>query len=244
MNKMRKEDKLYESGQVHEDFTFNDTVAEVFDDMLSRSVPFYGAVIDGIAGLLRQHASRSTTVYDLGCSTGTTLLELTRLMTGLNLQFIGVDNAPAMISKARRKAEMFSKSAVIHFIEEDINTVDLNEADVILCNYTLQFIRPMTRPHFVRRIYDALPPGGLLIISEKVLSHDKSLNRKFIEMYHDYKRKRGYSELEIAAKREALENVLVPFSIEENRGLLQDAGFDSVETFFQWFNFTSFIAVQ
>jgi len=239
-----KEDTLYHSGQVHEDFTFNDTVAEVFDDMLSRSVPFYEVVIDGIAGLLRQKKGGATNVYDLGCATGTTLIELARLLPDMDLCFVGVDNAPAMISKARIKAEMSSKTAVIHFIEEDINTVDLSRADVILCNYTLQFVRPLTRPRFIRRIYNALPPGGLLILSEKVISQDKKLNREFIEMYHGYKRQRGYSKLEIAAKREALENVLVPFSIKENRTLLMDAGFDSVETFFQWFNFASFIAIK
>lgn len=237
-------DKLFKSGTVPEDFTFNDTVAEVFDDMLNRSVPYYSAVIDGIVGLLQHQALHGHTIYDLGCSTGTTLLELVRRLPDLNCRFVGVDNAPAMVKKARRKAEMFSKSESIHFREDDITTAELDNAAVILCNYTLQFIRPMTRLDFVKKLYNSLPVGGICIVSEKIISHDRILNRRFIDMHHRFKLQQGYSELEIAAKREALENVLVPFSIEENIDLLRQAGFQSVETFFQWFNFASFVALK
>lgn len=239
-----KKDKLFKSGKVSRDFSFDDKVAEVFDDMLDRSVPFYGAVIDGLAGLLRQQDIRGRTVYDLGCSTGTTLLELARRLPALECRFVGIDNAPAMISKARRKAEMFSTTAAVEFLEGDIVTAELDDAGAIICNYTLQFIRPMTRLPFVRRLYEALPAGGICVVSEKLIIHDTKLNRHFIKMHHRFKREQGYSELEIAAKREALENVLIPYSIEENIDLLRQAGFQSVETFFQWFNFASFVALK
>ena len=239
-----KQDKLYKTGAVREDFTFNDQVAEVFDDMLSRSVPFYADVIDSIAEIVRRQAISGTTVYDLGCATGTTLLELVHRLPDDDLNYIGIDNAPAMISKARRKAKQFSRGSQVRFIEGDITNTDFPNAGIILCNYTMQFFRPLTRPKFVRRIYEALPAGGICIVSEKVISHDKKLNRTFIEMYHRFKLQQGYSELEIAAKREALENVLIPCSIKENLDLLTGAGFSSVETFFQWFNFASFVAVK
>lgn len=239
-----KHDRLFASGAVSEDFTFNDQVAEVFDDMLSRSIPFYAQGIDCMAAILRQKALPGSTLYDLGCATGTTLLELARRLPDLNLNFVGLDNAPAMLAKARRKAEMFGKSSLVRFREDDITTADLPAAGVILCNYTLQFIRPPNRPQFVRHLFASLPPGGLLLISEKVISHDPMLNRVYIDLYHQFKLRQGYSELEIAAKREALENVLIPFSIQENRDLLTRAGFRSVETCFQWFNFASFVAVK
>jgi tRNA (cmo5U34)-methyltransferase len=149
-----------------------------------------------------------------------------------------------MIEKAGRKAEMFSKTGSVQFREGDITAAPLTDAGAILCNYTLQFIRPMTRLQFVKKLYDALPAGGIFIVSEKVICHDPKLNRHYIEMHHRFKRLQGYSELEIATKREALENVLIPFSIEENIDLLHQAGFQSVETFFQWFNFASFVAVK
>lgn len=239
-----KQDRLFESGAVSEDFTFNDHVAEVFDDMLSRSIPFYAQVIDCMAAILRQKARSGTTVYDLGCATGTTLLELARRLPDLNLHFVGLDNAPAMLAKALRKAEMYRKSALVSFREDDITRAELPDGGVLLCNYTLQFIRPLTRPQFVRRLFEALPAGGLLLVSEKVISHDPMLNRAYIDLYHQFKLRQGYSELEISAKREALENILIPFSIGENLELLTRAGFSSVETFFQWFNFASFIAVK
>ena len=239
-----KQDRLFESGAVNEDFTFNDQVAEVFDDMLSRSIPFYAQVIDCMAAILRQKARPGSTVYDLGCATGTTLLELARRLTDLNLTFVGLDNAPAMLAKAERKAEMYRKSSQVHFRQEDITRAELPDSGVVLCNYTLQFIRPLTRQQFVRRISESLPAEGILLVSEKVISHVPMLNRMYIDLYHQFKLRQGYSELEIAAKREALENILIPFSIEENHNLLRQAGFGSVETFFQWFNFASFIAVK
>jgi tRNA (cmo5U34)-methyltransferase len=237
-------DSLYSTGQVTEDFTFNEHVADVFDDMLDRSVPFYRNVITTTADLIRHLARPGSRVFDLGCSTGSTLLELARLLPDMNLHYIGIDNAPAMLDKARRKAAMYSKSGVMEFRNQDITSADLEGADIILCNYTLQFIRPPLRPDFVARLYKHLATGGLLFVSEKVISHHSLLNRKFIDIYHGFKREQGYSELEIAAKREALENVLVPFSIRENIMLFNQAGFSPVEPFFQWINFVSILAIK
>ncbi|MBW1749191.1 MAG: tRNA (cmo5U34)-methyltransferase, partial [Deltaproteobacteria bacterium] len=133
---------------------------------------------------------------------------------------------------------------LIEFRNQAIISTDLHGADIIICNYTMQFIRPMLRPEFVARLYESLPVGGILLVSEKVISPHSLLNRKFIDLYHDFKGIQGYSELEIAAKREALENVLIPFSIKENIDLLAKSGFDPVETFFQWINFVSFLALK
>ncbi len=236
-------DTIYQYTESTTDFSFNDQVAEVFDDMVNRSVPLYSTVIDAVARLLNQQQQEQLTVYDLGCSTGTTLLELSRRLQHKSLQLIGIDNAPAMLARARRKAAMFSKTDVLFFREDDISTCPLTGADVILCNYTLQFTRPPVRHALVQRFFEALPDGGLLIISEKVLANGP-FNRRFIDIYHDFKRRQGYSELEISAKREALENVLVPFSVEENIELLREAGFSHVEVFCKWFNFASIVALK
>ncbi|MCI5224357.1 MAG: methyltransferase domain-containing protein, partial [Candidatus Electrothrix sp. AR4] len=177
-----------------------------------------------------------------------TLLELSRLLSDMEFRFIGLDNAPAMLAKARRKAEMFGKGSLIEFQQVDITDAafctPLKGADIILCNYTMQFIRPILRREFVDRLYAALPAGGMLFLSEKIISEHTRLNRKFINLYHTFKREQGYSELEIAAKREALENVLIPFTVEENIDLLIGSGFSGVEMFFRWVNFASFIALK
>jgi tRNA (cmo5U34)-methyltransferase len=237
-------DTLFQMESVPGDFVFSERVVEVFDDMLDRSIPFYREVIQSTARLLKASLKPGEDVVDLGCATGTTLLELTRLLPEMELRFIGIDNSAAMLEKARLKSELFSKQDRITFIEEDITRLHHPNTGAFLLNYTLQFIRPLLREDFLRRLHANLRPGGLLILAEKTINQDTQLNREFIEIYHQFKRERGYSELEIAKKREALENVLIPFSIDENKALLERAGFLSAATFFQWFNFAAFIAVK
>ena len=237
-------DRLYQADTVPEDFDFNERVVEVFDDMLDRSIPFYRDVIKGAASLLDVYLEPGDVVCDLGCSTGTPLLEFARILEGKKLKLIGIDNSPPMIEKARIKAELYSRKESLSFIQGDITTLDQPGTGAFILNYTLQFIRPLLRKSLVERLYDNLRPGGLLILSEKTISHDKDMNRIFIDIYHRFKREKGYSELEIARKREALENILIPFSLDENMQMLSDAGFKNISTFFQWFNFTSFVAVK
>lgn len=237
-------DRLYRVDSAPEDFAFNERVVEVFDDMLDRSIPFYQEVIKATAQLLAQHLQQGDTICDLGCSTGTALLEFARLLRDGRFCFIGIDNSQAMIDKARLKAELYSQDKSISYRHQDISQLDLPETGAFILNYTLQFIRPLQRQSLVKHLYENLRPGGLLVLSEKTICEDKRLNRRFIDSYHRFKLERGYSELEIARKREALENVLVPFSVEENRALLTNAGFETVSSFFQWFNFSSFVAIK
>ena len=229
---------------MREDFSFNEQVAVVFDDMLCRSVPCYQLVLDGMAQILDRRLTAHALVYDLGCSVGTTLCHLASRLAARSLRYIGVDKAPAMLAQARTKQGSAAPGATLHFEEGDITSCPLDGAGAILCNYTLQFLRPVSRQAFVDRVYAALPAGGVFLLSEKTIAHGPILNRDFIAIHHTFKRARGYSELEIAAKREALENVLVPFSVSENMALLHAAGFAEVEVFFSWFNFSSFVALK
>ncbi len=237
-------DTLFQVNKVEKDFIFNERVVEVFDDMLDRSVPFYNEVIDSMAQLLDRLLAKGDQVIDLGCATGATLLRLAGKLKEKELHFIGVDNSPAMLHKAGLKAELYRQKDRISFVEEDITTINFPETSAFILNYTLQFVRPLRRQNFIKHLYNQLRPGGILLLSEKQISHDPELNRKFIDIYHQFKRDRGYSELEIAKKREALENILIPFSIRENKKLLHESGFHSIETFFQWFNFVSFVAIK
>jgi tRNA (cmo5U34)-methyltransferase len=237
-------DDIFNLEKIDEDFVFNDQVAEVFDDMLDRSIPYYRLIIDMTARLLEQYLQPGDRVYDLGCSTGTTLLALAARLKAPALQYVGVDSSSAMIRKAVGKAENSSRAGGVRFVEKDIMELDVENVGAIILNYTLQFIRPLQREKFLRQIYGFLRPGGVLIMSEKVICGDSRLNREFIEVYYQYKKERGYSDLEIARKREALENVLIPFTGRENENILRHAGFGNIERFFQWFNFVSFVAVK
>lgn len=237
-------DRLYQIDTVPEDFDFNERVVEVFDDMLDRSIPFYQNVIKETSRLLAISLQPGDTVYDLGCATGTALLQIARELEGKELSFVGLDSSPAMLAKARLKAEFYGGLDNVVFKQGDITKLECPSAGAFIANYTLQFIRPVLRPTLVSRLFDNLRSGGLLILSEKTILPDKRLNRSFIDIYYDFKRERGYSELEIARKREALENILIPFSVDENLAMLTESGFEPVESFFQWFNFSSFVAVK
>lgn len=239
-----KKDTIFKVDTVEEDFVFNQRVVEVFDDMVDRSIPFYRQVIESSAELLNRLTLDDDRVYDLGCSTGTSLLECARILGDKKLQFVGIDNSAPMLEKATLKAELHGKKDIVSFALEDVTEFSHPGAGAIILNYTLQFIRPLQRQVFLKRLYDNLRPGGILLVSEKILTHNKRLNREYIDIYHSFKKSRGYSELEISKKREALENVLIPFSISENREMLKKCGFESVETYFQWFNFASFIALK
>ncbi len=220
-------------------FEFDETVAAVFDDMLERSVPFYREVLDLTVRLILRRKDERLRILDLGCSTARLLLELHR--AGARGELRGIDNSLAMIERARKKCAAFGAEEIVLALA-DILEVPIEGVDVVTANYTLQFIRPLQRPALVRRIYEGLNEGGEFYFSEKVLFDDPRLDKVMIEIYYDYKRKQGYSDYEIASKREALENVLIPFTVEENLRLCREAGFSRVDTVFQWANFVTFRA--
>ncbi len=221
-------------------FSFDESVASVFDDMLSRSVPFYSEFLRLSSSFIQKNIKDGGTVVDLGSSTGALLLALAR--ENKNLHLLGIDNSSAMVEHARKKSSAFG--AHIEFIEADIFEYKLPKCDCIILNFTLQFIRPLQREALLKKIYTSLKKGGLLILSEKLISEDKKLDRQMIEEYYAYKKAQGYSELEIMQKREALENVLIPYTEAENRELLKECGFKSVELLFKWVNFGLFVGIK
>ncbi len=228
------------------DFEFNREVAEVFDDMLIRSVPFYNAQQDMIRDLCLKFWIPGTNIYDLGCSTARTLLCLAQSLPDAKL--IGYDNSEPMLVRARQNIAAQGLTNRIELYAGDLNapvhTLTLDNASVVTLCWTLQFIRPLHRDTLIRWIYNGLLENGALLVTDKVLTNDSDTNRIFIELYYDFKRRNGYSESEILRKREALENVLIPYRIDENLELFRRNGFEIVETFFQWYNFAGFLCVK
>jgi len=226
------------------DFKFGANVANVFDDMVSRSVPFYEEIQRMIAELAGEYAQPDTNVFDLGCSTGTTMVNI-KMLLPMGTTIIGVDNSEDMLEKCRIKMEQSSIPSTYDLICSDISTNGIikNASVVILC-LTLQFMRPLQRESLLNNIYKGLNNGGVLILVEKNLAENSAFNRSFIEYYYNYKRRNHYSELEIAQKREALENVLIPYRLTENIEMMNRSGFTSMEVFFKWYNFSGIIAVK
>ena len=228
------------------DFDFGEKTAAVFDDMLERSVPFYDEMQRMIGELTADYAADGTAVYDLGCSTGTTILQVAEnIPRERNVRYIGVDSSPEMLEIARRKLSDSAFDRPFDLECADLNSgVRIDGASVVLLVLTLQFVRPLYRQRVIRSIYDGLTEKGALILVEKVLGENSDFNRLFIQHYYEMKRRNGYSDLEIAQKREALENILVPYRLEENKELLLEQGFRHVDVFFKWYNFCAIIATK
>jgi len=225
---------------IEKQFEFDNEVANVFDDMIDRSVPFYKENISLSINILKNYLKDNDTITDLGSSTGNFLIKLAKL--NKNLKLIGIDNSEAMIEKAKQKAKAFGVD--INFINADFLEYELGKNKAIISNYTIQFIRPIKREKLIKKIYSSLENNGIFIMSEKLISEDKKLNKILIDEYYKYKKEKGYSEYEIAKKREALENVLIPYSEDENKAMLLEAGFRHIETIFRWCNFATFIAFK
>jgi tRNA (cmo5U34)-methyltransferase len=237
-------DQVFREAQPVADFSFGEKVASVFDDMLDRSVPFYQETQRMIAEMAADIAVAGTNIYDLGCSTGNTLLNLDSSVAK-GVRFIGVDYSEPMLKQCRQK---FAERRLQHdheLIQADLNQgVCIENASMVLMVLTLQFVRPLYRDTLVKAILQGLNENGCLILVEKVLGEDSVFNRLFIKYYYDMKRRNGYTEMEIAQKREALENVLVPYKLLENREMLLRAGFRYCDVFFKWYNFCGIIALK
>ena len=228
------------------DFDFGKDTAPVFDDMLERSVPYYDEIQKMIGELVTDFAAEGTAIYDLGCSTGTTFLQIARTVPrDLNVRFVGIDSSPEMLEIARQKLTEAGFDRPLDLECADLNAgVRIDGASVVLMILTLQFIRPLYRQRLIRSICEGLTENGALILVEKVLGENSTFNRLFIHHYYEMKKENGYSELEIAQKREALENVLIPYRFEENKELLREQGFRHVDVFFKWYNFCGMIATK
>ena len=239
-------DEIFQSDDKRHDFVFDEKVADVFDDMLDRSVPFYSEVQRMVVELATRHLHGDGVVYDVGSSTGNTLIGIASATDpGRDVRFVGLEPSAAMREHCERKLRAIPAPERVTILEDPIERMTaLPDARVVCMLYTLQFVRPIHRDRVLRMIHDSLRPGGCLLLAEKILADDADMRRLYIDLYHEYKLRSGYTSTEIARKREALENVLVPFSDEENVQLLHDVGFRVVEHAFRWYNFTLYVAIR
>lgn len=226
------------------DFRFDAQVADVFTDMIERSVPGYRSIITMIETLTGHYAQPGTNLYDLGCSLGAATLSMRRGITANDCTILSVDNSDAMVKRCRKAVDRDLSDTPVEVVCDDIRNVEVTNASVVVLNFTLQFIPPDDRIQLLKKIGEGMNPGGVLILSEKVVFEDAHLDQLLFDIHHDYKRAHGYSDLEISQKRSALENVLVPETIPTHRDRLLKAGFNSVDVWFQCFNFMSMLAVK
>ena len=224
-------------------FQFDERTSRVFDDMIVRSVPGYRMTVAMTALIAKHFAQPQSTLYDLGCSHGACLLAMAAGMEAATCRIVGIDNSPAMLNQCQDRLT----DAGCHQIElrcEDIRCSSIDEASVVVLNFTLQFVPIEDRYRLLTRIHGGMRPGGVLVISEKILMENDQTDQLLSDLHHQFKRANGYADLEISQKRESLENVLVRESIADHRDRLRSVGFDTITPWLQCFNFVSLFAVK
>lgn len=237
-------DKLYAEARAEEPsaFRFDAKVAAVFPDMIQRSVPGYALILNMLPLLAARYAQDGSRVYDLGCSLGAASSALRRGITRNGCCVVAVDNSPAMLEKCRANLAAEKSRTAVEIYQADICDFEIYRASIVVLNFTLQFIPPRRRLALLRRIYQGLLPGGVLLISEKLAFSEQKIQEELTELHHAFKRANGYTELEISRKRSALENVLIADTLSRHKRRLRAAGFAHSGVWLQCFNFVSLLA--
>lgn len=244
-NRLQNKDQVYASPRAQIDaFAFDAKVAEVFDDMIRRSVPGYGMTLS-LLGIIAQHyAKPGTRIYDLGCSLGAGIAAMGAELDTPDITFHGIDSSQAMLERCRPNLAEIEKRHTVQLSCQNIQDTPIENASIVVLNFTLQFIPKEERRDLLARICEGLVPGGILVLSEKILFDDPLIQEDLTTLHHDFKRANGYSDLEISQKRSSLENVLIPETIADHETRLAAAGFARDEIWLQCFNFASFLAFR
>ena len=244
---MNQKDTLFQSEiSGPGDFVFDNRVVKVFPDMINRSVPGYGLIVPMIGLLARRYAQENTMLYDLGCSLGAVSMAMRGAVRQPGVEIVAVDNSADMIQSLNKKLEeeMSNEAPGIQAVHQDILQTPVENASVVVLNFTLQFLDPDQREGLLQRIASGLLPGGILVLSEKIRFSDEAEQALQTAWHHDFKKTQGYSELEIARKRDALEHVMKPDTQEQHLERLRSAGFSRICQWFQGFNFISMVAIR
>lgn len=243
------EDKIYIDEKLgNEPFRFDDSVARVFPDMLERSIPGYPASIEAIGSLAARYVMPGTNAYDLGCSLGAASLAMRQGIRVPDCRIVAVDNSAAMVDRCReiiaRDDEENPGRTPVDVLFADIEDTPIENSSMVVMNYTLQFLGMKARDALVNRIFSGLAPGGLFLLSEKVVDEDAHMEELLVDLHHEHKRRNDYSAMEIARKRAALENVLVPETVTAHKDRLRNSGFEHSAVWLRYFNFVSIVAIK
>ncbi len=239
------EDRLFTSGDAGDgSFQFNEAVAAVFPDMLSRSIPGYAASILTIGSLARRYVRAETRCFDLGCSLGAATLAMRHNIGEPGCHIQAIDSSTAMIQRCRKIIADDDGQVPVEVIAADVREADIQNASMVVMNYTLQFLPIADRDEMVGTICQGMNDGGVFVLSEKIEDDDQKIEDLLVDLHHEQKKRNAYSDSEINRKRAAIENVLIPETLETHRARLSAAGFNHVGVWLRQFNFVSLVAFK
>jgi tRNA (cmo5U34)-methyltransferase len=226
-----------------ERWEFTESVADVFDEMLERSIPQYDLMRSMVTQVACAFRREGTDILDLGTSRGEAIKPLVDLY-GTSNTYVAVESAPAMIEVFRERFEPLMERGVVRLHEVNLrDRVPECRPSVVLSILTLMFVPINHRQRIVADVYEMLRPGGALVFVEKVLGEGR-LNDLMVDQYHALKERNGYSREEIARKALALEGVQVPLTASWNEEMLRRTGFAAVDCFWRCWNFAGWVAVK
>jgi tRNA (cmo5U34)-methyltransferase len=191
-----------------------------------------------VSALTNHFCQPGGTLVDLGCSTGLGIQDF-----AATCNVVGVEIAESMLEIVRVRYKSFA-SVRIEALDLRRSFPDVADVDAILAIFTLQFIPAEHRRRVVRRAYQALRPGGALIVAEKCVAETSATQDALVEIYHGFKMSQGYTAEEVDRKALALEGVLVPQTAAGNEAMLGAAGFGDVECCWRWGPFAAWVAVK
>jgi len=238
-------DRIYASKQDSvDDFVFDEAVADVFADMIQRSVPGYTALNQLLPIVAKQFIQANSNVYDLGCSLGEASISIANTIQLENVKIVAVDSSMAMVRQLQHHLVNKGLEDTIQSVHEDVTKIDISNGSFAILNYTLQFIERSKRDALLSKICSGLNSHGALLLSEKITYQDDNEDALMQKLHESFKRKNDYSEMEISQKREALENVLIRDTHEQHVERMRRAGFSKVSILSKYLNFVSYLAIK
>jgi tRNA (cmo5U34)-methyltransferase len=240
---MKNTDDIYKTPSAEPgNFVFDEKVARVFPDMVRRSVPGYASVMAGSGLIAAEYVQPGSRCYDLGCSVGASTFAMLEHIRRDDYEIISVDNSRSMIDQCQANISASDHAKRVSCICADILDTEISNASVVILNYTLQFVPPELRASLLKNINCGMNPGGVLVLSEKLSFSNNAEQQRQTRLHEAFKRVQGYSELEIARKRAALENVLIPETLDTHLQRLEATGFQEAQLWFRSINFASMMA--
>ncbi len=224
-------------------WAFDAGVTARFDDMLGRSIPDYDAMRRLTLDVGSRFVRRDADVVDLGCSRGAAMQPFVDRFGAAN-RYVLIDESGPMLDAARDRFKGWPEE-VVRVIDHDLaeGLPQFIRPSLTLCVLTAMFIPPECRQRLVADVFAATRPGGAMLLVEKTLGETAASDRLLVDTYYDMKRRNGYTQDQVDAKRRSLRGVLMPMTATGNERMLRAEGF-TVQPFWRSLNFAGWLAVK
>ena len=218
-----------------------DEEAEQYDGIIRNVIPYYSQIVEAIVNSIPFKRDDEIEVIDLGCGTGT----ISRAILDLypNARFTCVDMAPNMLKMAERK---LVDAKEVRFINCDFYKFEFDKKyDAVVSSLALHhLITDDDKLGFYRKISDSIKPGGIFVNGDVVQASHQWLYDMYMEKLKEYMAK--------SIPLDEIEKTWVPLHYREDNPmammkhieLLKEAGFNTMDIVWKYYNFAVYIAMK